>query len=120
MDHESVQATALKTVFDLLHVFGFEAFNMGADPSKLRKEINEVPVCTSYVHLCKFINPSAVNVLAVSLFHTRAMLEGPAECSHCALQDQETEGRELERWRRVKFKAAMVKLHHAIWHRRRL
>ena len=54
MDHESVQATALKTVFDLLHVFGFEAFNMGADPSKLHKEINEVPVYTSYVHLCKF------------------------------------------------------------------
>ena len=78
MDHESVQATALKTVFDLLHVFGFEAFNMGADPSKLCKEINEVPVYTSYVHLhvCKFISPSAVSVLAVSLFHTRAVLEG--------------------------------------------
>lgn len=28
MDHESVQATALKVVFDLLHVFGFEAFNI--------------------------------------------------------------------------------------------
>ena len=64
--------------------------------------------------------PSAVSVLAVSLFHTRAMLEGPAECSHCVLQDQETEGRELERWRRVKFKTAMVKLRHAIWCRRRL
>ena len=29
VDHESVQATALKVVFDLLHVFGFEAFNVG-------------------------------------------------------------------------------------------
>ena len=29
MDHESVQATALKVVFDLLHVFGFEAFTTG-------------------------------------------------------------------------------------------
>ena len=28
MDHESVQATALKIVFDLLHVYGFEAFNI--------------------------------------------------------------------------------------------
>ena len=83
MDHESVQATALKTVFDLLHVFGFEAFNMGADPSKLHKEINEVPVYIRYVHLCKFIISSAVSVLAVSLFHTWAMLEGPAECSQC-------------------------------------
>ena len=58
--------------------------------------------------------PSAVNVLAVSLFHTRAMLEMPAECSPCALQDQETEGRELERWRRVKWKTAMGKLRHTI------
>lgn len=29
MDHESVQATALKVVFDLLHIYGFEAFNIG-------------------------------------------------------------------------------------------
>ena len=103
MDHESVQATALKTVFDLLHVFGFEAFNMGADSSKLCKEINEVPVYTSHVHLhvCKFISPGAVSLLAISLFYTWAVLEGPAECSS-ALQDQETEGRELDRWRRVK------------------
>ena len=27
MDHESVQATALKVVFDLLHLFGLEAFS---------------------------------------------------------------------------------------------
>ena len=47
MDHESVQATALKAVFDLLHVFGFEAFNMGADPSKFCKENTlEVPIRT--------------------------------------------------------------------------
>ena len=26
MDHEPLQATALKIVFDLLHLFGFEAF----------------------------------------------------------------------------------------------
>ena len=29
VDHESVQATALKVVFDLLHIYGFEAFNIG-------------------------------------------------------------------------------------------
>ena len=28
VDHESVQATALKVVFDLLLVYGFEAFNV--------------------------------------------------------------------------------------------
>jgi hypothetical protein len=28
VDHESVQATAVKVVFDLLHVFGFEAFSL--------------------------------------------------------------------------------------------
>ena len=27
MDHETVQATALKVVFDLLHLFGLEAFS---------------------------------------------------------------------------------------------
>lgn len=27
VDHETVQATALKVVFDLLHVYGFETFN---------------------------------------------------------------------------------------------
>lgn len=48
MDHESVQATALKAVFDLLHVFGFEAFNMGADPSKFCKE-NTLEVLYPYV-----------------------------------------------------------------------
>ena len=29
VDHEAVQATALKVVFDLLNVFGFDAFSMG-------------------------------------------------------------------------------------------
>ena len=28
MDHESVQATAVKVVFDLLLLFGFEAFSL--------------------------------------------------------------------------------------------
>ena len=28
VDHECVQATALKIVFDLLHIYGFEAFNI--------------------------------------------------------------------------------------------
>lgn len=39
VDHESVQATALKVVFDLLHVYGFEAFNIGApgEPSSAAK-----------------------------------------------------------------------------------
>ena len=32
MDRESVQATALKVVFDLLHVYGFEAFNITSSP----------------------------------------------------------------------------------------
>ena len=35
MDHESVQATALKVVFDLLHVYGFEAFNITSSSSTL-------------------------------------------------------------------------------------
>ena len=33
---------------------------------------------TSHVHLCKFISPNAVAALAISLFHTWAVLEGPA------------------------------------------
>ena len=39
MDHESVQATALKVVFDLLHVYGFDAFNIGSpgEPSSAAK-----------------------------------------------------------------------------------
>ena len=43
MDHESVQATALKVVFDLLHVYGFEAFNIGApgEPSSAAKKTSE-------------------------------------------------------------------------------
>ena len=38
MDHESVQATAVKVVFDLLLVFGFEAFNLTspANPSSTK------------------------------------------------------------------------------------
>ena len=40
VDHESVQATALKVVFDLLHVYGFEAFNIGApgEPTSAAKK----------------------------------------------------------------------------------
>ena len=50
MDHESVQATALKVVFDLLHVYGFEAFNIGepGEPASAAKTTNtpEQDVCT--------------------------------------------------------------------------
>ena len=38
MDHESVQATAVKIVFDLLLVFGFESFNLVAPGSSTKKE----------------------------------------------------------------------------------
>ena len=40
-------------------------------------------VYTNCVQLCKFALPNAVGALVVSLFHTRAMLEGPAECRQC-------------------------------------
>ena len=42
MDHESVQATALKIVFDLLHIYGFEAFNIGkpGEPASAAKTTN--------------------------------------------------------------------------------
>ena len=33
VDHENVQATALKTVFDLIHVYGLEAFSSHAQPA---------------------------------------------------------------------------------------
>ena len=50
MDHESVQATALKVVFDLLHVFGFEAFHMG-DPNKYLD--NNTPETKDEVTCCQ-------------------------------------------------------------------
>ena len=49
VDHESVQATALKVVFDLLHVFGFEAFHMG-DPNKYPD--NNAPEAKDEVMCC--------------------------------------------------------------------
>ena len=33
VDHENVQATALKTVFDLIRVYGLEAFSSHAPPA---------------------------------------------------------------------------------------
>lgn len=50
MDHESVQATALKVVFDLLHVYGFEAFNIGkpGEPTSAVKTDNN----TAEPHVC--------------------------------------------------------------------
>lgn len=41
MDHESVQATALKIVFDLLHVYGFEAFNIVASSRASNERADE-------------------------------------------------------------------------------
>ena len=41
VDHESVQATAMKVVFDLLHVFGFEAFNISDGSAAKRREEEE-------------------------------------------------------------------------------
>ena len=38
MDHECVQATAVKIVFDLLLVFGFESFNLVAPGSSTKKK----------------------------------------------------------------------------------
>ena len=53
MDHESVQATALKVVFDLLHVFGFEAFNItsptGSSTKTPDKDVDVSSICI-YVH----------------------------------------------------------------------
>lgn len=43
MDHESVQATALKVVFDLLHVFGFEAFNITSTTASSTKTPEKQP-----------------------------------------------------------------------------
>ena len=51
MDHESVQATAVKFVFDLLLIFGFESFNL-VSPGSLTRQTPEVtcysPRITSY------------------------------------------------------------------------
>jgi hypothetical protein len=53
VDHESVQATALKVVFDLLHIYGFEAFNIGkpGEPASAAKITSSpeqnVRTCTS-------------------------------------------------------------------------
>ena len=51
MDHESVQATALKVVFDLLHVFGFEAFHIGESQEELSTgdKQDEVTVLLTHV-----------------------------------------------------------------------
>ena len=54
VDHESVQATAMKVVFDLLHVFGFEAFNISdGSAAKRRGEEEEDPGSeVSCAHAC--------------------------------------------------------------------
>lgn len=39
VDHETVQATALKIVLDLLHVYGFEAFNIANKESSNEKAV---------------------------------------------------------------------------------
>ncbi len=41
MDHEGVQATALKIVLDLLHVYSFEAFNIVAGESEGKTNDNK-------------------------------------------------------------------------------
>ena len=62
MDHESVQATALKVVFDLLHVFGFEAFNItshtGSSTKTPDKDIDVSStdsICTYGSHFGSFV-----------------------------------------------------------------
>lgn len=49
MDHESVQATAVKVVFDLLHVFGFEAFNITSSSTKTPDKDTPVDVSSIYI-----------------------------------------------------------------------
>ena len=68
------------------------------------------PVYTSCVHLRKLIDPGAVMALAVSLFHTRAVLQGK-QSAVSTLQDQQSEGKEVSR---LKWETVMVKLRHAI------
>lgn len=54
VDHESVQATAMKVVFDLLHVFGFEAFNISdGSAAKRRGEEEDLGSEVSCVHACR-------------------------------------------------------------------
>ena len=43
MDHESVQATAVKVVFDLLLLFGFETFSL-ASPGSSSKTSHQTDV----------------------------------------------------------------------------
>uniref|UniRef100_A0A1X7SQ01 Nuclear condensin complex subunit 3 C-terminal domain-containing protein n=1 Tax=Amphimedon queenslandica TaxID=400682 RepID=A0A1X7SQ01_AMPQE len=41
VDHENVQATSLKVVFDMLHLYGLEAFNLELKPSEEKEEEKE-------------------------------------------------------------------------------
>lgn len=64
MDHESVQATALKVVFDLLHVFGFETFNItshtGTSTKTPDKDVNVSSIYV-YVHMVHTLVPLSGN-----------------------------------------------------------
>ena len=52
MDHESVQATAMKVVFDLLHMFGFESFSMNDGAADKGKGDNdEAEVVYLYIRM---------------------------------------------------------------------
>ena len=57
VDHETVQATALKVVFDLLHVYGFEAFNIGApgEPaSAVKTSTGDEQAVSKVIFLCSW------------------------------------------------------------------
>ena len=57
MDHESVQATALKAVFDLLLVFGFETFSLGPPHASENQDTHSQ---TEDVGVCVSVSPAGV------------------------------------------------------------
>lgn len=64
MDHESVQATALKIVFDLLHVYGFEAFNIVAS-GESNEKADETKDSSVDGDLCEVSEASEASVESV-------------------------------------------------------
>ncbi|XP_064383727.1 condensin complex subunit 3-like isoform X2 [Halichondria panicea] len=64
VDHESVQATALKIVFDLLHVYGFEAFNIVAS-GESNEKADETKDSSVDGDLCEVSEASEASVESV-------------------------------------------------------
>lgn len=53
VDHENVQATSLKVVFDMLHLYGLEAFNLELKPSEEEEEEEKEEGKEDEMVLCK-------------------------------------------------------------------